>query len=86
MKMTERNPGGTPLWRSPFGMGLLVVLGIAFFFLWTEHRAHLLGSLPLVLLLLLCPLVHLFMHHGHRHSPQDNPDTGESNPDQGGRT
>ncbi|MFZ5565238.1 MAG: DUF2933 domain-containing protein [Thermodesulfobacteriota bacterium] len=51
---------------------------IAGFFLLTEHKAHLLGfyaeheahilgSLP-YLLLLLCPLMHIFMHgggHGH---------------------
>lgn len=40
---------------------LVVVLG---FFLFTEHRAHLFGVLPF-LLVLLCPLMHLFMHHGH---------------------
>ncbi|MDO8350163.1 MAG: DUF2933 domain-containing protein [Gallionella sp.] len=39
-------------------------LAIAAFFLFTEHRAHLLGALPF-LLLLACPLMHLFMHHGH---------------------
>ena len=39
-------------------------LAIAAFFLVSEHRAHLLGALPF-LLLLACPLMHLFMHHGH---------------------
>ena len=34
------------------------------FFLFTEHRAHLFGALPF-LLVLLCPLMHLIMHHGH---------------------
>ena len=38
-----------------------VVIG---FFLWTEHQAHLLGVLP-YLILLLCPLIHIFMHKGH---------------------
>lgn len=37
---------------------------IAAFFLSTEHRAHLFGALPF-LLLLACPLLHLFMHGGH---------------------
>lgn len=32
--------------------------------LFTEHRAHLLSFLP-YLILLACPLMHLFMHHGH---------------------
>ena len=52
--------------------GLLV---IAAFFLFTEHRAHLFGILP-YLLLLSCPLMHLFMHHGHgthqHHADPDN--------------
>lgn len=43
----------------------IVLAGIAAFYLWAEHRAHLLGVLPF-LLLLGCPLMHLFMHgHGH---------------------
>ena len=45
--------------------GLVVFLAIAFFFLWEEHRAHLLGALPW-LLLLACPLMHLLMHRRHR--------------------
>lgn len=43
---------------------LVVFLAIAAFYLFTEHRAHLFGALPF-LLLLACPLMHLFMHHGH---------------------
>jgi len=43
---------------------LIAFLAIAAFYLFTEHRAHLLGALPF-LLLLACPLMHLFMHHGH---------------------
>lgn len=39
-------------------------LAIALFFLLTEHRAHLFGFLP-YLLLLACPLMHLFHGHGH---------------------
>ncbi len=41
-------------------------LAVLAFFLWTEHRAHLLGALPYALVLL-CPLMHFFMHRGHRH-------------------
>lgn len=50
--------------RSRTGIALLVFLGIAAFFLITEHTAHVFGILPFVLLLL-CPLMHLFMHGGH---------------------
>ena len=45
---------------------------VAAFFLWTEHRAHLLGALP-YLILLACPLMHIF-HHGHHH----HSDTGRA--------
>ncbi len=44
-------------------IGFVLVAG---FLLFTEHRAHVLGALP-YLLLLACPLMHLFMHHGHGH-------------------
>ena len=46
---------------------LLATVGfllIAAFFLATEHRAHLFGLLPF-LLLLACPLLHMFGHGGH---------------------
>ena len=41
-------------------------LAIAGYFLFTEHRAHVLPYLPF-LLLLACPLMHFFMHRGHGH-------------------
>lgn len=41
-----------------------VFLAVALFFLLTEHRAHFFGFLP-YLLILACPLMHLFHHHGH---------------------
>jgi hypothetical protein len=53
------------------GRGKWVLIGfliIAGFFLFTEHRAHLLGILP-YMLILACPLMHLF-HHGHGHKHQ----------------
>lgn len=50
---------------------LVVFLGVAGFFLWTEHRAHLMGYLPF-LIFLLCPLMHIFMHKGHgKHGNSD---------------
>ncbi|AOW98335.1 hypothetical protein BJP34_01740 [Moorena producens PAL-8-15-08-1] len=51
-------------WRSPTGIALLFFLGIAAFLLITEHLAHIIPVLPW-LLLLACPLMHLFMHGGH---------------------
>jgi len=54
----------TPWWRTPFGLVLCGFLIVAGFFLLTEHTAHVFGVLP-YLLLAACPLMHLFMHHGH---------------------
>ena len=55
---------------------MLVMSVVALFFLLEEHRAHMLGVLP-YLFLLACPLMHLFMHHGHHygseHSAPDQP-------------
>jgi hypothetical protein len=53
-----------PFWRSRYALGLLVLGGIATYLLLSEHRAHFIGALPL-LLLLACPLMHVFMHNGH---------------------
>jgi hypothetical protein len=47
-------------------MAFLAFLAVALFFLLTEHTAHVLGALP-YLLLLACPLMHLFHHGGHHH-------------------
>jgi hypothetical protein len=57
------NASGQP-WS--VNLGIAVALGILAFFLISEHTAHVLGALP-YLLLLACPLMHLFMHHGHGH-------------------
>lgn len=48
-------------------LALVFFLAIAGYFLVTEHRAHLAPAIPYLpwLLLLACPLMHLFMHHGH---------------------
>ena len=45
-------------------IGFLIVAG---YFLFTEHRAHLSEALYYLpyLLLLACPLMHVFMHRGH---------------------
>jgi hypothetical protein len=53
-------------WRSASGIAFMVAVAVGGFFLWTEHRAHLFGALPF-LFLLACPVMHLFMHHGHGH-------------------
>lgn len=48
-----------------FGLMLLTALAAAAaFWLLQDHWGHLLGAAP-YLLFLACPLMHLFMHHGH---------------------
>ncbi len=59
----ETNRQGEQL-RLPAWLGLCLFLAIAAFFLWEEHRAHILGAVPYALLLL-CPIIHLLMHRGH---------------------
>ncbi len=64
--------------RFRYGLGLLVFLAIAGFFLGEEHQAHILGYLPLILILGVCVGMHFFMHGGHGggHGPHDD-ESGE---------
>lgn len=55
-----------PWWRQRFWLVLMGVMAVGGLLLLTEHRAHVLGVLPFVLLLI-CPMMHLFMRHGHGH-------------------
>lgn len=61
-------------WRTKSGIALFGFLAIAGYFLIAEHRAHFFGALP-YLLLLACPLMHLFHghggHDGHDHAGHD---------------
>jgi hypothetical protein len=41
------------------------------YYLITEHRAHLLDYLPYILLMA-CPLMHLFHRHGGHHHDEDS--------------
>jgi len=62
MDITDHEP--PPFWRSRGGVALLVVVAVGGFLLIPEHRAHVLGFMPFAFLLA-CPLMHLFLHHGH---------------------
>ena len=58
--------------RSPVGLVGFTLLAMATFYLAIEHTAHIFDFLPYVLLLL-CPLLHLFMHGRHGgHSGHDH--------------
>jgi len=71
-------PGG--FWRSRYAFGYLVIGAVAAYFLLTEHLAHVIGALPF-LLLLACPLMHVFMHHGHGQHSQHQDDESTSTQD-----
>jgi hypothetical protein len=64
-EMTNNTSPPSP-WRSPGRWVLIGFLLIAAFFAVAEHRAHLLGAVP-YLLLLACPVMHMFHHGHHRH-------------------
>ena len=73
MDVTDHEP--PPFWRSRAGVALLVVVAVGGFLLFTEHRAHVLGVLPFAFLLA-CPLMHVFMHHGHHHGGHSHGERG----------
>ena len=66
----ERSSGDQ--WRARSGLVAIGFFLVAALLLFWEHRVHVLGYLPL-LLLLACPLMHLFMHHGHGHHGHERP-------------
>jgi hypothetical protein len=74
MDQTENDKPRSSL-MSRHGLVLIGFLAVAGYFLWTEHEAHLRALVPYLpwLLLLACPLMHIFMHggHGHDHGPND---------------
>ncbi len=53
------------------GLILCAFVAVAGFFLLTEHRAHVFGALP-YLLLLACPLLHLLLHGRHGSHESDD--------------
>lgn len=76
MNHPHEGPESQPsFWCSRYAIGWVVIGGVAAYFLLAEHLAHVVGALP-YLLLLVCPLMHIFMHgrHGsHGHGKPDDP-------------
>lgn len=79
--MDDIDRGKSIFYRWRFTFGFIGFASIAAFFMLSEHRAHFLGVLPWVLLLLACPLLHMFMHGGHgRHGGHHAGAGGGSSP------
>lgn len=69
--MTDSPPSADTsptFWRIRPGIALGMLLVIVLFYMAREHYGHVLGLLP-YMILLLCPLMHVFGHHhgGHNH-------------------
>lgn len=69
----------TSFWKSPSGFAAIGLIVAASYFLLVEHREHVLPLLP-YFILLLCPLMHIFMHgsHGGHGSDKDHDHSKES--------
>lgn len=68
-------------WLSLRGIVILIVLIAIGYYLFDKHRAHLFNVLPLALLLL-CPLMHIFMHGGHHsHHHKNNNEQSQEEKD-----
>jgi Protein of unknown function (DUF2933) len=71
----EQNSNSNSWLRSRTGLVFFGFAAIALFFLWEEHKAHILGILPYALFLL-CPILHLFHggHGGHKGTDDEHKD------------
>lgn len=75
----ENHEAPPNFWRSRYAIGFVVIGAVAAYYLLTEHLAHVVGALP-YLILLACPLMHVFMHggHGHQHGQDKSDRNGSS--------
>lgn len=62
-------------WQTNTGTLLVIFFAVGGYFLVNEHSAHIAEN-AFLLILLLCPLIHIFMHGGHggrgHHDDDDN--------------
>ena len=69
-------PAGAPSWwRSRTGAAVIGLALVGAFYVLREHWEHAPAALP-YLLILACPLMHLFMHGGH-HRHGGGPEAGQ---------
>jgi len=85
--MPEQTEFNSNAWGSRAKWVFAAFVAVGAFFLIAEHRAHVLPFLPW-LFLAACPLLHMFMHGGHRgsgghggHGGGKRPDTTSEGPE-----
>ena len=59
------------IWKNPLVIVCILAVG---YWIYTYHLEHALGFLPYAILLL-CPLMHIFMHGGHGHGGHNHSDS-----------
>ena len=74
----------TSFWATLPGCLVLILIALLGYSVGRDHSSHLVQWAPF-LIILLCPLMHVFMHRGHNHSQQDSEieskhDAEQSNP------
>ncbi len=68
------------VWATLPGFIVLIVIAFIGYSLLKDHSVHLLQWLPF-LVILLCPLMHFFMHRDHSHSAHDADSKTDSDSD-----
>jgi len=78
MEQKHKNNRKKPWWKTSFGMVCTGIFLIALFFLIKDHTAHI-GNYWIWLILLACPLMHIFMHshHSHNSTTKENDDDSQ---------
>ena len=74
----DNNPSFFQSLRFRYGLGLVFFLGVAGYFLWEEHKVHILENSVLLIIFGACIGMHFFMHggHGHNHARDDGTGSG----------
>jgi hypothetical protein len=69
MDHTHYSDSKLPFWKSKTGVALVMLVVIGVFYVAREHFGHIFQALP-YLILLLCPLMHMFGHNHGGHCGQ----------------
>ena len=78
--MNKKRTGNT-FWKNPLAWACLLIVG---YWLYSYHLEHAMGTLPYAILLL-CPLMHIFMHHGKGHGGDGDHSNAEYHGEKGGQ-